>query len=129
MPWCPVSQATLEHFKSQYSQVVNDALKLGIVDADAHPEMVYHLQSRQFPSLALVTEDLRIRPWPFVGRRMNSEILSFLEHSQWRYLPVFQRLNRAELHPLYLKQLRLFNHITQHFVSLLKVFIEFTFLF
>ena len=107
----------MEHFKSHYAQVVNEALQLAIVDVEAHPEMIYHLQSRQYPSLTLVTEDSRIRPWPFPGRRMNPEILAFLEHSQWRYLPVFQRLNTNEAHPLYLKQLRLYNHFAKQLVS------------
>jgi hypothetical protein len=121
VPWCPISQASLEHFKSHYDQVVNDGLKLGIADVEAHPEMIYHLQTRQCPSLVLVTDDLRIRPWPFAGRRMTPEILAFLEHSQWRYLPVFQRLNQNVVHPLYLKQLRIFNYFTKQLVSSLAV--------
>lgn len=112
-----MSMEMLEHFKTQYTQVNNDGLQLGIVDVDAYPEMIYHLQIREYPSLSLITEDSRIRPWPFVGRRMNPQILAFLEHSQWRYIPVFQRLNTSPVHPFYLKQVLLFNKIAKQLVS------------
>lgn len=111
-----MSMAMLEHFKSQYAQVRNENLNLAIVDVDAHPEMVYHLQIREYPSLTLITEDLRIRPWPFASRKMGTDILGFLEHSKWRYIPVFQRLNTAAVHPFYVKQLRVFNEVAKKLV-------------
>lgn len=115
----------MEHFVEHYAEVKSENIKLATANVHEHPELVYHLQLREYPSLTLVTEDSRIRPWPFVARKMNADILAFLENSQWRYIPVYQRLQTEPIHPFYRFQISLFNSLMQRVVSAnTKIFIN-----
>lgn len=82
-----------DHFITHFPSAIRSPhLKLATVDCNAHPMIAAALQVRHYPSLQMVTEEGRLREWPFELRKLDKKASWFLAKSQWSHLPVYQLL-------------------------------------
>ena len=97
VPWHQSSALYLSHFLSDYPTAIrNPALNFATVDCDAYPKLAAALNVKRYPSLQLMTEEGRLREWPFEMRKLDQQASWFLLHSQWTHLPVYQLLKPVD---------------------------------
>jgi hypothetical protein len=103
-------------------------MKIGSIDAHKYPNLVDLLQVKEYPSIRLLTEGGRLRPWPIEYPRSRDDIhrimFEFLKSRQWLQIPVFMMLNN-QLNSSFLStmQIRIFNEIAMTIVIFfLKLF-------
>lgn len=82
----------MEKFKHECTEIQNPSLKLALLNAEKYPNLAAQLQIMDFPSLMIVTEGNKIRPWPFASRFLTKEAIEFMSKGQWDRLPVYERM-------------------------------------
>ena len=124
VPWHHSSSAYLSHFLSDYPTAIrNPSLNFATVDCDAYPKLAAALNVKRYPSLQLVTEEGRLREWPFEMRKLDQQASWFLLHSQWTHLPVYQLLKPVdESLALSAFQIDIFNKAGSYIVNLCSLF-------
>ena len=96
-PLHPPSLLYHTHFLTDYPNAVrNPRLSFATLDCDAHPILAAALHVRHYPSLHLITENGRLRDWPFQLQKLDQRASWFLANSQWEHLPVYQLLRPVD---------------------------------